>query len=443
MRISRLPLIGLLACTIGPAGCQAEFGPPRAQWLVTVSTDAVVPQFGDRVLIEVVDDAGEACDACGRLIDASRADAWPISFGVVSTGDARRVRARLLRASTLAAGGQPAPGTTIDLIVRLTSASNEVSMRLAMDCYGVDASLTDDTTCNPDTGAVGDSVDVDVKQAPLDVASWGPSQAVPCATEAPPRTVCVEGGAFLLGDAAAVPFGDDEVNPAIERVVSLAPFYLDQHEFTVGEYLELRSQFPLLGEPDVQGARGTLQEFCQYRGPDDSSTAAYPINCIPRQLAEGICEKREMLLPTEAQWEFAAGNGSLETPYPWGDDPAICDYAVIARAKQFPGECRNSDAGILPPGPQPSDGKDTTISGIVDLGGNVEEWTADTFAEYGTKCWSELRLEDPLCTGSGRLTVRGGHWSDIPFESGVVRRAPSGLLDVAAWRGFRCAKRAL
>lgn len=437
----RRSLTQVLAGAMLLGGCQAEEGAARPQWLVTLSTDAPVPQFGDRVLIEIVDEAGEVCTACRRLVDASEPSAWPMSFGVVPTGGALRVRARLLRAATLLTGAEPPPGSTIDLIVPLSDDVRDVGARLSMDCFGIDADVAGSTTCDPDTGSLASAAEVEVGAPPWVVGSWGPGQPDPCEGPSPPGMICVEGGAFLLGDASAAPFGPIEEQTTVERLVRVSAFHLDEYELTVGDYLALREQDPLLPEPFQTGPAGTNAQFCQYRGPSDTSTAAFPLNCLDKTAARSLCKARGMRLPTEAEWELAAGNGPLETRYPWGDDPDICAHAIVARADPIPGECRETPAGILPPGPQPSDGRDRTLSGIADLGGNLEEWVADDFSPYGSGCWSALRHEDPVCEGDlGLGSVRGGHWTDAPLGAEVVRRAAVSALEATQWRGLRCAK---
>src|SRR5436190_14538117 len=56
-------LVFLLAVlAIAAPGCKA-----RDEWKISVETNIAVPQFGDRLYIEVMDDSGKiACDDCAR-----------------------------------------------------------------------------------------------------------------------------------------------------------------------------------------------------------------------------------------------------------------------------------------------------------------------------------------------------------------------------------------
>ena len=82
---------------------------------------------------------------------------------------------------------------------------------------------------------------------------------------------------------------------------------------------------------------------------------------------------------------------------------------------------------------------------ILDLGGNVSEWTLDLWNRIDEPCWQRAGIyENPQCTSlsdeEGHLVaVRGGNW-DEPFRAlqATSRRARDPLstnLDV----GFRCA----
>jgi len=167
MRLRRLALISL---ALGAPGCDAEVGTARAQWLVTVSTDAPVPQFGDRLLVEIVDETGAACSGCRRLFDASTVDRWPLSFGVVPDDKAIRIRARLFRAATLGPDGQPAGGTTIDAIVDLGEPGH-VGVWLGMECFGRDADVLAAAACDPGDGVVRATKEIPTDRDPLDVGS--------------------------------------------------------------------------------------------------------------------------------------------------------------------------------------------------------------------------------------------------------------------------------
>jgi EgtB-related family protein len=84
-------------------------------------------------------------------------------------------------------------------------------------------------------------------------------------------------------------------------------------------------------------------------------------------------------LPSEAEWEYAAGAGATTT-YEWGDEPTV-DGNLMANTWQGRFPYRNDGAlgwvGTSPIGTFPPNG-----FGLLDMIGNVWEWTADAFNPY-------------------------------------------------------------
>ena len=431
----------LLAALLAPiGGCGGEVVAARPEWRVRISTDAPIPSFGDRLLVEVYALDGTVCSGCRREFGVASGSAWPLSFGIVPDGDVARVRARLYR-TVLSGPEGPKSDRILDAIAGLPSPDGvtDVDIPLSMTCFGVVADLEGDRSCDPETGALAPVV-AHGSATPLDVGSWAPAASAPCAGPAPADMVCVQGGAFLLGDPTFVPVGD--LNPIPEQLVQVAPFCLDVAEMTVGGMRALAEQ---IGSP-VPASPGP-DDMCTYT-TSPGANEDMPVNCVSHQLASAACAALGKRLPTEAEWEWAAGNRTLESPYPWIDGGSPCDEAIVAMGRlQAPPEQDEQFAclGLEAPGPRPGGSPtDLTQLGLRNLAGNVSEWVADDLAAYADEsCWgaSVALRNNPLCsTGSATRSLRGGSWSGYAFAARVTWRSGAGAAFTSPRIGFRCAR---
>ncbi|RLB53004.1 MAG: hypothetical protein DRI90_21625, partial [Deltaproteobacteria bacterium] len=418
------------------SGCEPDEGPARAQWVVVIGTDATVPQFGDRLLIEILDRTGEpACDACRRQLTAGSAADWPVSFGVLpsESGDPLWIRATLYRTDHLGTDGLPRGDSHIEALGQLpqTDSVLRVGLELHMDCFGVPADTAAATSCDPATGLPAPAVvltEIGSDDDLLKPDSWPAGQPVDCSGAVPDGMVCVPGGVFLLGGLRSF-----SGNTEPEHLVKLSPYALDTDELTVATLRQLVldgaiNSLPTSQHPDPKEVNGA----CTYDGDND----ALPVNCINRDLARAACVAQGKRLPTEAEWEFAAGNRTRETSYPWGEDDDTCAHAVVGRGRSIlelnstdatDGEfdaCRGAGSEeLLPWGPVAGDaGDDLTDQGLRHLAGNLSEWVADAVATYQDPCWNLAGnlLIDPVCTvsttaSSNVATTRGGRWLMLPF----------------------------
>jgi toxoflavin biosynthesis protein ToxD len=100
----------------------------------------------------------------------------------------------------------------------------------------------------------------------------------------------------------------------------------------------------------------------------------HPIDGIRWDEANYFCtwladkSRSRVRLPTESEWERAARGGDARE-YPWGDryEPGRANLADLRIRKTTP-------VGSFPKGASPF--------GILDLAGNVDEWTATSYAPY-------------------------------------------------------------
>ena len=445
--MTRRALFTALVLGVAATGCDPEVLDARPQWLVSIGTDAPVPQLGDRVLVEILrDDGAVACAGCRRQIGLELEEpgaGLPLSFGIVAedAAVAARLRVRLYRSGSSGADGLPPQRLVIDATGRLPPATGitEVAMPLFTACFDVAADVAGQATCDPATGALAPEPVLGAGAVPA-TGSWPEAAPAPCPSAPPEGMACVEGGVFLLGGAGF----EDGALTTPERLARISPFALDVFEVTVDDVKALVDALPRTPLPAT--GEGTAHESCTW--PDGG---AMPVNCIDQELAMQICAARGLRLPTEAEWELAAGQGPAETPFPWGhDDQDLCARAVLGRGHSLgnsTGEDSSCRTGGEPVGPVAGGSpEDVGAIGVRNLGGNVAEWVDGVLAPYDDPCWGEgVRLVDPVCRDAAELpAVRGGSWLDSPFTARVVTRRAwtsidtEGKEDIAA--GVRCAK---
>lgn len=113
-------------------------------------------------------------------------------------------------------------------------------------------------------------------------------------------------------------------------------------------------------------------------GPDSEALPDHPAVHIAFADAEAYAAWAGKALPTEAEWEYAARGGLEDADYAWGDELAP-GGAILANYWQglFPFANQRADGGYrtTPVGAYPPNGY-----GLVDMVGNVWEWTRDWYA---------------------------------------------------------------
>ncbi len=242
---------------------------------------------------------------------------------------------------------------------------------------------------------------------------------------APPSTVYhVPAGEFIMGSSG------DEVDSALalcheyrrdcerswfeceepQHTVYLDAFYIDGTEVTNAQYRACVEA----------GACDAPSDTTYY---NDADYAQHPVVFVSWDHANAYCQWAGKRLPTEAEWEKAAGGTDGRT-FPWGEG-IDCDRAQYGRCGG-----QTVPVGSKPQGVSPY--------GALDIAGNVWEWVADWYDSGYYASSPESNPEGPV--SGDRRGIRGGSWG----HSGATVRAaarngysPGGSY---ASVGFRCAK---
>jgi hypothetical protein len=176
------------------------------------------------------------------------------------------------------------------------------------------------------------------------------------------------------------------------------PFWIDVYEVTNGQY----------GTPGY------------FRGD------RLPRETISWFEAAAFCATRDMRLPTEAEWEYAA-RGPDSPLYPWGNRFEE-DY-VVYRGNS---DGHTGDIGGI--------AASQSWVGAVDMSGNVGEWVSSLYWLYPYDS-SDGREVSGTIDGVNPRVIRGGSWWTIyPLDLRAMTRSWSIPTNASITVGFRCAR---
>jgi formylglycine-generating enzyme required for sulfatase activity len=218
------------------------------------------------------------------------------------------------------------------------------------------------------------------------------------------------GGRFVMGSAN--PKAPLNERPA--RSVTVGPFWIDRTEVSVGAYRAC-----VAASACPRPARTSAA--CTFDAGDDDA----PVSCVHWGDADAYCRFAGRRLPNEREWEFAA-RGTYAISFPWGFGGTSCAVALTLISDQSGRSCapRPAKVGTHPNG--------ASVFGVLDLSGNVEEWTADWYVES--------LGPGPAPRAGAAHVLRGGGWLSPPSMSRTTSRNWGSALEAGPNVGFRCAK---
>ncbi|MEW6742475.1 MAG: SUMF1/EgtB/PvdO family nonheme iron enzyme [Planctomycetota bacterium] len=199
------------------------------------------------------------------------------------------------------------------------------------------------------------------------------------------------------------PYARPDEGPVHE--VTLAPFFLSKYEMTQAQWERVMGSSP--------------STFAEER----VGRPTHPVDNVDWRMSNDTCARIGLVLPTEAQWEYAC-RGGTDTVWWTGDDPATLECAANLFDRESP--VRNPETspwGVPMPWADlytrhaPVGSFRPNAFGLHDVHANVSEWCLDWYGSYrlGHREGDGL-LQVP--EEAARLRVhRGGSFQHVAFTA--------------------------
>lgn len=235
----------------------------------------------------------------------------------------------------------------------------------------------------------------------------------------------IPGGPFRMGTDRAK--SDSQNRP--EHDVNLRAYRIDKYPVTNAQY----ARFVVATDhrPPLHWEGGRIPPGLEL----------HPVTMVSWYDANRYAAWAGKRLPTEAEWEKAA-RGTDARRWPWGDE------MDVSRLNTYYSVGSTTDVTRYQAGASPY--------GVLDMAGNVNQWTADDFLAYeGTDASPELfqgkvavaatpadqamRVVDMVPTSERYKVLRGGSWKSDPFSTAAYHRNFAWPHYASDFFGFRCA----
>ena len=195
------------------------------------------------------------------------------------------------------------------------------------------------------------------------------------------KMIYVEGGTFAMGSNS----GESDEKPI--HNVTLDSYYIGETEITQAQWRAVMGSNP-----------------SAYKGDNR------PVEKVSWNDAKEFCKKlseltgKRYVLPTEAQWEYAARGGNQSKGYTYSGSNNIDEVAIYDVYSSKHSNVKSKKPNEL---------------GIYDMSGNVWEWCSDWYSSSYSSS-SQTNPQGPT-SGSYRV-LRGGSWGGIAGSCRVAYR---------------------
>ena len=268
------------------------------------------------------------------------------------------------------------------------------------------------------------------RDAPRDRAPSGPDE------------IHVPGGAFTLG-AVDEPWAYD--NELAAHDVELPAYRIDRLPVTNGAFAEF------VADRGYRSRRVWSDDGWAWREREDVEAPLYwekgkdgwertrfgqrepvppeePVQHVSYFEAEAFASWAGKRLPTEAEWERAAGwderRGKMR--YPWGQE-SMGYEANLGHRRFSPTSAGSFGGGVSP-------------VGCVQMAGDVWEWTSSSFEAYPGFLAFPYPEHSEIFFGDEYRVLRGGSWATDPLLARSSFRNWEDPASRHVFAGFRCAR---
>ena len=270
--------------------------------------------------------------------------------------------------------------------------------------------------------------------------------------------VRIPGGTFEMGSTE----GEGDEKPT--HTVTVNSFMMGKYEVTVGQFAQFVAESnhktdaekqgsSWYWNPDINAWKDTTGINWRY-GADLQKLSAnnytHPVVHVSHHDAVAFCEwlsrkeGKTYRLPTEAQWEYASGNGATHNKYSWGSNDPTKAVANIVD-EQFQRTFNKSNwakfdkynDGYVYTAPVGS--FEANTFGLHDMTGNVWEWCSDWYASdwYAQAAASDPNPENKDFGSKTLRVLRGGSWGTAPNSARVAIRCDGTPVTRYNYCGFR------
>lgn len=209
--------------------------------------------------------------------------------------------------------------------------------------------------------------------------------------------VLLPGGSFRMGaerPSPQRPLGGENVDAEARddespvHPIVLSPFFMSKHPMTQGQWLH---------------GSGWNPSFFQATR-DGRFTSLYPVECVSWPECQVVLQGMDLLLPTEAQWEYAARAGTTTMWWTGNDPEALREIANLSSTSSTPAGHFDAPNGF----------------GLHDVIGNVWEWCRDSYGPYNAAV-REGDAERLISYDTSRMSRGGSFFNFSAFARSAIR----------------------